>query len=100
MRCWLPLCITLPLMDVIVESSFIPKGHLDILSLTSSLCVFYVPVLVCRDVLHELQGGAKKQLSRLQLGMELPVVYHDSGHLCPERPALSPAHHGCCWVEN
>lgn len=63
---------------------------------TSSLCVYYVPVqrmLVCKAMflfvriarLHELQGRGKKQLARLQLEMELPVVYLDAGHIYAQR---------------
>ena len=62
----------------------------------ASLCVYYVPVScmhmckatfmsVCVARLHELQGRGKKQSARLQLEMELPVVYLNAGHIYAQR---------------
>lgn len=70
--------------------------------LASCACMSARPrfLSVCITCLHELQGRGRKQLSRLQLEKELPVIYLYSGHLCPERLTLLPAHHSYCLVVN
>lgn len=68
---------------------------LDISSLALLIVrMYYVPVLCmqpCKamflraEFLHELQARGKKQSAKLQLGMELLVVYLDAGHIYAQR---------------
>lgn len=60
--------------------------HLCCPSICARLCFsLYAAVTAC---LHKLQEKGRKQSTMLELDMELPVVYLDSGHIYAQRHSL------------